>query len=170
MELGELLLDAVPVRLGIIGGREGVAKAALSELCRRHPKVTPALAVSGYGKRYAEYREMIEKGGASVIYVCLGCPMQEHFISYMREYFPRVLFIGLGGSADVYSGAVKRAPRIFRLAGAEWIFRILREPKRIFRVPRLLRFTVGALLNKKQMDFKRKKGKNADFFKKSTEI
>ncbi|MBR2651101.1 MAG: WecB/TagA/CpsF family glycosyltransferase [Clostridia bacterium] len=169
VELGEELLDITPVRLGIIGGREGIAEAALASLASRHPSVTPVLAASGFGYRYLEYREMIENSGADLVYVCLGCPKQERLILHMREYFPSVLFIGLGGSADVYAGAVRRAPRIFRRLGGEWIWRILSEPQRILRLPRLFRFAKRAFFSENPLKFRQKRIKPTAFFKKTSE-
>ena len=170
VELGERLLDVTPVRLGIIGGKEGIAEAALASLAARHKKMTPALAASGYGKRYEEYREMIEESLADVIYVCLGTPKQEHFILHMKELFPNILFIGLGGSADVYSGALARAPLIFRRARAEWLYRVLREPRRILRLPRLFTFAYRAIFYKKTKKFGQKGRNKGDFLKKLRKI
>ena len=148
VELGEELLDIRPVRLGIVGGVSGVAEAAMENLLARHGTLSAAFAVSGYGKRYAEYREILKGSGADIVFVCMGSPKQELFIYEMRREFPSVLFVALGGSADVYSGKSSRAPLVFRRSGTEWLFRMLREPRRIRRLPSLIRFAGYALFEK----------------------
>ena len=140
VELGEMLLDVVPLRLGIIGGAGGVAEGAMAALISRHALTKRAFALPGYGIRYSEYEREIEKSGAEIVFVCLGSPKQELFIAEVREKFPSVLFIGLGGSLDVYSGKKRRAPAIFRRLSLEWLYRIAKEPKRLARVPKILKF------------------------------
>lgn len=140
VELGEMLLDTVPLRLGIIGGKAGVAEAAMENLLARHYLASRAFALSGYRLRYSQYEREIERSGAEVVFVCLGSPKQELFIADVKEKFPSVLFVGLGGSVDIYSGKKKRAPLLVRRIGAEWLWRIAREPERISRVPKIMRF------------------------------
>lgn len=140
VELGEELLEMKPQRLGLIGAKAGVAEAALRYLCEKHPMTIGVFAHSGYGKRDGEYREIIGRYLPDTVFVCLGSPRQELFIKEMREHFGGVLFIGLGGSLDVYSGRKRRAPRLARKMGLEWAWRMLSEPKRLKRLPNLLKF------------------------------
>ena len=140
VELGEMLLDTVPVRLGVIGGSGGVAEAAMKNLLSRHHLARRAFALSGYGIRYSEYERAIELSGADVVFVCLGSPKQELFIADAIKRFPSVLFIGLGGSLDIYSGKKRRAPTFMRRLGLEWLYRIVREPRRLKRVPKIMKF------------------------------
>ena len=164
VELGEMLLDIVPVRLGIIGGGSGVAEAAMKNLLSRHHMARRAFALSGYGIRYSEYEREIELSGADVVFVCLGSPKQELFIAEVKERFPSVLFVGLGGSVDIYSGKKRRAPLILRRLGLEWLYRIAREPKRLKRLPKIMNFFKKTReFNRKSRFFGKKRRSDAPF-------
>jgi N-acetylglucosaminyldiphosphoundecaprenol N-acetyl-beta-D-mannosaminyltransferase len=140
VELGEDLLASERVRLAIIGGREGVADRALGRLSQKYPGVTPAFAECGYNIDEEKLSGLMEKERPSAVFVCLGAPRQEIFASRMSERYPGVLFLCLGGSVDVYSGNVRRAPRIIRAMHLEWLWRTVREPSRIVRLGKSLSF------------------------------
>ena len=72
---------------------------------------------------------------AEIVFVALGHPKQEQWIDEHRSSLPSVrLFIGCGGALDFIAGAAKRAPLWMRRAGLEWLWRLVREPKRIKRI------------------------------------
>lgn len=144
VELGEALLEGDKcVRLGIIGGREGVAVRALEELTAKHRNVIPEFALSGYGIDKKMVGELLSNVRPDIVFVCLGSPAQEIFIKDVRRFSEKTLFIALGGSVDIYSGEKRRAPMPFRVLGLEWAWRIMLEPKRLARVPNILRFYVN---------------------------
>ena len=145
IELGEALLDIHPCRLAIIGGREGVAREALAALAERHKLVTPTFARDGYSLTIDEARSLIALYAPDIVFVCLGSPRQEIFSYNMHKLYRSALFVSLGGSADVYSGAKRRAPRPVRRVGLEWAWRILKEPKRLKRLPLVFGFFVEGL-------------------------
>ena len=149
VELGEDILKGRRLRLGIIGGREGVAKRALRRLSEKHNGVVPLFAESGYGITEKRAEEMIGRMRPDVVFVCLGAPKQELFSFLLHRKFQGVLFLALGGSVDVYSGDVRRAPLLLRRMHLEWLFRIAREPSRIFRFKRSLSFFRYARLEKR---------------------
>ena len=79
----------------------------------------------------------IQESHADVVFVCLGAPKQE---LWMAKYGPSTgarLMVGLGGSLDVFAGAVERAPEKWQKMGMEWLYRLLKEPKRIGRMAKL---------------------------------
>tara|TARA_R110000744_G_scaffold131138_1_gene239151 strand:- start:1257 stop:1961 length:705 start_codon:yes stop_codon:yes gene_type:complete len=83
-----------------------------------------------------------------VIFVAMGSPKQEFLMrNFMLEY--KALYMGLGGSFDVYSGLKKRAPKIFINLGMEWLYRLLKEPTRISRQINLVKFFFNIILDKK---------------------
>ena len=89
--------------------------------------------------------EKINSSGADVLFVCLGVPMQEKWISEnAHRLTPRVI-IGLGGTLDVFAGTVRRAPRFFIKANLEWLYRLLCEPKRLGRMMKLPKFIFGTV-------------------------
>jgi N-acetylglucosaminyldiphosphoundecaprenol N-acetyl-beta-D-mannosaminyltransferase len=74
--------------------------------------------------------QKINSSGASAVLVCLGCPKQENWIAEHKGKIQAVM-IGLGGVFPVYAGIYKRAPRIVRDLGLEWLYRCIQEPRRL---------------------------------------
>ena len=64
----------------------------------------------------------------------MGSPRQEQFIYNAKKILNPALMVGIGGSLDVWSGNVKRAPKIFQKLGLEWLYRTVSEPKRLKRI------------------------------------
>ena len=80
----------------------------------------------------------------------LGVPKQEIFINKYKNEFENTMFVGVGGSFDVWAGNVKRAPLIFRKVGCEWLWRLIKEPSRFNRMfPTLPLFVFKVIINKK---------------------
>ena len=78
-----------------------------------------------------------------ILFVGLGFPRQEEWIAKNTPSLPFLrLSMGLGGSLDVWSGEVKRAPDVFQKLGLEWLWRTLHSPSRLFRLPYLAAFFV----------------------------
>lgn len=82
-----------------------------------------------------------------IVFIAMGTPKQEYLMDEFIQEYP-ALYMGLGGSFDVYSGNVKRAPKIFQVLGLEWSYRLLKEPSRIFRQTVLIKFFVKLIFNK----------------------
>lgn len=138
--------DGYPVAL--VGGKPGVAEEAASALQAAYPGLNICLTADGYFQKEGEENEAIlcriRESGARIVFVCFGAPAQEKWIAENRDKLPDVnLLLGLGGSLDVYSGRVKRAPAIFVRLGLEWFYRLLKEPKRIGRMMNLPKFYFG---------------------------
>lgn len=74
--------------------------------------------------------EKIAKEKPDIVLVALGIPLQEKLIYKHLDQFNKGIFVGVGGSFDVISGHKKRAPKIFIKLNLEWLYRILKEPKR----------------------------------------
>ncbi len=82
-----------------------------------------------------EDRKIIQKinqSGAGIVFVSLGCPKQEHWMNLHKEKIQAVM-IGLGGAFPVYAGIQKRAPGWMREMGLEWLYRLLQEPRRLWK-------------------------------------
>lgn len=80
-----------------------------------------------------------------VLLVGLGSPKQEKFISKYKNVIDASVFIGIGGSFDVMSGKLKRAPRFFINLNLEWLYRFITQPKRFFRLLALPKFLFKVL-------------------------
>ncbi|WP_165724788.1 WecB/TagA/CpsF family glycosyltransferase [Pseudoalteromonas sp. SA25] len=90
----------------------------------------------------------IVNSGAKIVSVALGSPRQELFIFECIKRAPHTFFMGVGGTYDVYTNNVKRAPYFFRVLNLEWLFRLLSQPSRLFRQGNLLKYIYYYLTNK----------------------
>lgn len=77
--------------------------------------------------------QKIIKAEPDIVFVALGAPRQEKWISKHIHLFDKGIFIGIGGSFDVIAGTVKRAPVLWQKANLEWLYRIIKQPVRIKR-------------------------------------
>jgi len=84
--------------------------------------------------------EKIKQSGAKLVTVAMGSPKQEQFIVNIEREYPDCLYMGVGGTYDVFTGKVKRAPKIWQDLGLEWLYRLLSQPTRWRRQVNLLRF------------------------------
>lgn len=95
------------------------------------------LKMVGSSNGYVENRDRvfdeIVKLEPDIVLVALGIPYQEKIIYKHLNRFKKGIFVGVGGSLDVISGTKKRAPKIFIKLNLEWLYRIIKEPKRIKR-------------------------------------
>ena len=130
----------------LLGAKPGVAELAGERLAGRYP----GLAICGVNDGYFEEEdtefiiEKINSASPDLVLVCLGSPKQEIWMKNNAELLDAGLLIGLGGALDVYAGVVERAPRKWRSMGLEWLYRLIREPKRIKRMVKLPGVIVAA--------------------------
>ncbi len=126
--------------LFLLGARPGVAAAAAENMQRR----IPALRIAGTHHGYFEADETqavvetINRSGADILLVAMGAPRQEAWLAEHADALSVPVRMGVGGLFDFYSGRVKRAPVWVREIGMEWVWRILMEPRRMWR-----RYVVG---------------------------
>ncbi len=152
VEFGEALLSlAEREQRGVyfLGGRPGVAEAAADKQKGRLPKLPVCGVRDGYfDKTGAENEAVIEEintSQAQILFVCLGAPLQEKWLHANKEKLTHVrLAVCLGGSLDIYAGTAKRAPSVFIKAHMEWLYRLIKEPRRIGRMMRLPKYIAGA--------------------------
>jgi UDP-N-acetyl-D-mannosaminouronate:lipid I N-acetyl-D-mannosaminouronosyltransferase len=82
-----------------------------------------------------------------IVFIAMGSPRQENLMKDLLNAHP-ALYMGLGGSFDIYSGTKKRAPIFFRKLGLEWLYRLLKEPTRWRRQLTYISFTLKVIFNK----------------------
>jgi N-acetylglucosaminyldiphosphoundecaprenol N-acetyl-beta-D-mannosaminyltransferase len=99
----------------------------------------------GYFKNSSAVVEQINQSGADLLFVAMGTPRQELWISEQMPHLRASFCMGVGGSLDVVGGAGKRAPALFRKTGTEWFFRLLVQPSRLQRQMVLPLFMVEIL-------------------------
>ena len=124
----------------LFGAKPGVADVAAEKLQKRFPGLVIAGTNDGYFSDDAPIVSKINAAKPDLLLVCLGARKQE---KWMRSHAGAIdvgLMIGAGGSLDVFAGTVERAPEKWQKAGLEWLYRLLKEPKRLGRMMKLPRF------------------------------
>lgn len=124
----------------LLGSKPGVAEQAAENMLRKHPGLSVVGTADGYFKDEAAVVEKINAAKPDFLFVCLGAPKQEQFMVRHREELQVGLMAGLGGSLDSFAGTVKRAPRWMIRLNLEWLYRLIKEPRRFKRMLRLPKF------------------------------
>jgi len=131
-------------RLFLLGAKPGVAEEAAEKLTVAHPGLVVCGVHDGYFQEDGPVAEQIRAARADVVFVCLGAPKQEKWIAANGAAAGARLYIGLGGSLDVFAGRVERAPAAWQKIGMEWLYRGLKQPARLKRIIKLPLFLVSA--------------------------
>ena len=115
----------------LIGGKPNIIQNTVSKLKTEFPKIKLLGYRDGFLKKGDEEKlvqDLLEKK-PDVVFVAMGSPKQELLMkSFIQEH--KALYMGLGGSFDVYTGLKKRAPEIYQKLGLEWLHRLFIEPTR----------------------------------------
>lgn len=132
------------------GGAPGIASTAAKKTMNKYKGLNIVGTRNGYFNKDDEKQiiEEIKKSGADILLVGLGAPKQEKWIYDHITFTGAKVCIGVGGSFDVMSGNVKRAPKIFCKLGLEWFYRLITQPTRIKRMMRLPKFAIKVLKEK----------------------
>jgi len=139
----------------LVGAQEEVLKECIINLIIKYPKLKILGSKNGYFdlNNCQELIKDIEEKKPFALFVAMGCPRQEIFISKYFETLPSKVFMGVGGSFDVFAGKVKRAPKWMINFGLEWLYRVSMEPfriKRLIYIPKfLIRVMISKYINKK---------------------
>jgi N-acetylglucosaminyldiphosphoundecaprenol N-acetyl-beta-D-mannosaminyltransferase len=118
------------------GGRPGIAKQVAENLKRANPDLqvvgwhTPPV-MDLNGEEDSEGIRAINDSAADIVWICLGCPKQEKWMWQHRTRFKAGALLSVGQAFDIVAGATKRAPRLFRSSGLEWLYRLVVEPRRL---------------------------------------
>ena len=134
----------------LIGGKEEVIQETVAKLKSEYPEIQIVNFRNGYVKSEAEKKDLIadiSEKKPDVIFVAMGSPKQELLMEEIQTQH-QALYQGLGGSFDVYIGAVKRAPEWWVKNNLEWTYRLINQPTRIKRQIHLVRFFVQLQLGK----------------------
>ncbi|HEY9631685.1 MAG TPA: WecB/TagA/CpsF family glycosyltransferase [Coleofasciculaceae cyanobacterium] len=128
------------IKIFLLGAREGVAAEAQKRINAQMGRQIIVGAHSpsfGFEKNEAECQSLIEKinaSGATVLAVGVGAPKQEKFIHKYRDAFKHVdIFLAIGATIDFEAGNVARAPKWISELGLEWLYRLVSEPRRLWK-------------------------------------
>ena len=118
-----------------LGATETVVSDLVQRLQARHPGLRIAGWRNGYFGPADEARIVadIKASGADCLFVGISSPIKERFLNQHRDQLGVPLQMGVGGSFDVLSGHIMRAPVLLQRLGLEWLFRLLQEPRRLAR-------------------------------------
>ncbi len=134
--------------LFLLGSRSGVARRAKIRLEEKFPGLTVAGTHPGYFKRNEKVIQTIKSANPDILLVGMGFPKQERWIYENIDKIGASFAMGVGGSFDVISGKLPRAPQMVQNLGLEWFYRLLLEPRRLGRSSYIPLFMVNILLIK----------------------
>ena len=117
-------------RVFLLGASAEANRVAAENLARKYPRLVIAGRHSGYFSEPEAILEQINASGADLLFVAMGSPRQEFWITKYRSRLNVKLCMGVGGTFDVVSGFVPRAPAVFRQTGTEFLYRLISAPNR----------------------------------------
>lgn len=134
----------------LVGGKPEVIEETIQKLKKDFPRIN----IVGYRDGYLKGNDdevLIEDIAAKkpdVVFVAMGSPKQELLMERMQRVHPNAIYQGLGGSFDVYTGRVERAPEWWIRHNLEFAYRLIKQPSRIKRQIHLVRFLFRVLTNR----------------------
>jgi N-acetylglucosaminyldiphosphoundecaprenol N-acetyl-beta-D-mannosaminyltransferase len=122
-------------RVYFLGARADVLALAVQRLREKYPALDVAGTRDGYyaEEESADVAAEIRASRADILFVAMSSPRKEYFLGEYGEDLGVPFVMGVGGSVDVAAGLTRRAPLIWQRLGVEWLFRLLQEPRRMFR-------------------------------------
>ncbi len=132
--------------VAFVGAKAHIIEKAVINLKNEIPELNVIYTQDGYFTDTERVLNEVAEKQPELLLVALGSPKQEEFIYKLKTRLPNTIMIGVGGSFDVWSGEVERAPEIYQKLGLEWLYRTIKEPKRFKRVfPTLPMFVLKVL-------------------------
>lgn len=151
----ELMLELLKVaddnklKIYLLGSQDDVLKKTTSYINENYPNSTIVGSHHGFFDwENNTINEQIAVSQPDIVFVALGVPRQEKWISENIDSFQKGIFMGIGGSFDVLAGTVKRAPEIWQKLNAEWLYRLIKQPWRWKRMMALPIFVLKILHQK----------------------
>lgn len=133
--MGELcsLAEREGYQVFLLGAKREVVERTRDVLIGEHPSIEIAGIRDGYfgEEEFDEVAEEVRRSGAQITFVGITSPKKERLIERFRELGLTGAYVGVGGSFDVVSGAIPRAPMWMQRAHLEWLFRMMQEPSRL---------------------------------------
>ena len=122
-----------------LGSTEEVVTVMIKKLKDKHPNIR----ISGYycppfsdmkdENQNVNICNRVNLAKPDVVWVSFGCPKQERWIVENKERLDAAVIMGIGAAFEFASGKIKRAPILFRRLGLEWLYRVYKEPKRLWK-------------------------------------
>lgn len=138
----DLMLDLVQLasrehyKVFLLGAKQEIVEKTKAVLLENNPGLEIVGIRNGYFKEenWGEVAEEIRKSDAQLVFVGITSPLKEYIVeNFQKEQHLNCVFMGVGGSFDVISGSIPRAPIWMQKCNLEWLFRVMQEPKRLFK-------------------------------------
>ena len=134
--------------VGLIGAKPHIIQKTSENLKSEFEKLNIVYIQDGYFQDNKIILADLKEKSPQLLLVAMGSPKQEEFIKEARRILPQSVMIGVGGSFDVWSGEVERAPEIYQKLGIEWLYRTIKDPQRFKRIfPALPKFILRVLFS-----------------------
>lgn len=132
-------------RLYLLGSKPGVAEQAAEKMLAQHPGLVVCGTADGYFQDETAVVAAINAAKPDVLFVCLGAPKQETFMQAHQHELQVKLMVGLGGTLDAFAGTLRRAPGWMIRLNLEWLYRLIKEPRRFRRMLRLPKYILAVI-------------------------
>jgi len=134
----------------LLGAKPEVIEAAHKNLSNKFPHVMFNGYKDGYWDKSLAKEVAIQIGNLhpDYLFVGMGFPFQDQFLEEYKEILDYGIAMGVGGSFDVYSGMIERAPNWVQKAGVEWLYRAIKDPSRAKRLSVLPKFIFKVYMSK----------------------
>lgn len=137
-------------KIFLYGAKNNVALKAADELKKKYPNLFISGTCDGYCDKEVAIKK-INDSDANILFVALGSPKQEVFILENKDILTKIkIFMPVGGSFDVISNTIKRAPNWVIKLNLEWLYRLIRQPSRFFRQLKLAKFILLVFKEKRR--------------------
>ena len=140
----------------LLGAKQRVVEKTCKELKKRYSGVRIVGVHDGFFRKgdWPEVSKKIKKANPDIVFVGITSPTKEYLIEYLQNAGHKEVFMGVGGSFDVISGEIRRAPKWMQKCNLEWLYRMLQEPGRLFK-----RYFIGNTIFIARVIKERMKGK-----------
>ncbi|MCO4341839.1 WecB/TagA/CpsF family glycosyltransferase [Staphylococcus agnetis] len=151
IEVMEQCLDIADIekrKVFLLGATSPVVEKAARRIKKQYPNLIIQTHHGFIDITDPKVVEVIHDFNPDFIFVGMGYPKQEQWIQHHRHHFDHTMMMGVGGSIDVFSGEVKRAPYMWRALNLEWVYRGITDIKRIHRFKRIPKFILAVYKQK----------------------
>lgn len=118
-----------------LGAKQEIVENTAQVFQERYPELKIAGIHNGYFTKaqWSEIAEVLKERKPQIVFVGITSPLKEYLVEFLQNEGLNCVFMGVGGSFDVISGLIPRAPLWMQKANLEWLFRVIQEPKRLFK-------------------------------------
>ena len=143
----ELLIKSSGYRVAMVGASQDHLERAVEFFNLNYPNHDLVFSRNGFHKFSDNDWDVLKNSAPDIVLIAMGCPSQDIFMRRLANELSVGVAVGVGGMFDVWAGSVKRAPKLFRVIGLEWLYRIIQQPVRIFRVIQSIPYLFGRSVN-----------------------